>query len=91
MKFEDNLTIRVGCEKYELILDAEGKKSFVRTMVSHYSKNPMKYGVLDTWCAGHGIEYKRCYSYRRDQGFIWNLWEAIKALRVRLSCDLGRA
>ena len=49
MKFEDNLTIRVGCEKNELILDTEGKKSFVRTMVSHYSKNPMKYGVLDTW------------------------------------------
>ena len=35
MKFKDNLTIRVGCEKYELILDTEHKKSFVGTMLSH--------------------------------------------------------
>ena len=77
--------------KYELILDTEHKKSFVGTMLSHCREYGIERGALDEWCERHGIEYKRCYSYRRDQGLVWNLGEAFKALRVRLSFDLGRA
>ena len=83
MTFKDNLTIRVGCEKYELILDTDHKKSFVGTMLLQYADNPMEYGTLDKWCAGHGIEYTRKLSYREDQGILWNLRETVRALCLR--------
>ena len=85
MKFTDSLIIHVGCEKYELILDTEHKKSFVGTMLLQYADNPMEYGTLDKWCAGHGIEYTRKISYRKDQGILWNLREAVRALWARWS------
>ncbi len=83
MKFTDSLTIRVGCEKYELILDTEHKKSFVGTMLSHCKEYGIERGTLDKWCAGHGIEYTRKLSYRKDQGILWNLREAVGALWAR--------
>ena len=83
MKFTDSLTIRVGCEKYELILDTDHKKSFVWTMLLQYAENGIEYETLDKWCAGHGIEYTRKLSYLKDQGILWNLSEAVGALWAR--------
>ena len=83
MKLKDNLTIRVGCEKYELILDTEHKKSFVGTMLSHYREYGIERGALDEWCERHGIEYTRKLSYRKDQGILWNLRETVSALCSR--------
>ena len=85
MTFKDNLTIRVGCEKYELILDTEVKKSFVGTMLLQYRENPIERGFLDKWCERHGIEYSRMLCYRKDKGVLWNLREGICALRMRWS------
>ena len=85
MTFKDNLTIRVGCEKYELILDTEHKKSFVGTMLMHCTENGIERGTLDEWCERHGIEYTRKLSYRKDQGILWNLREGFCALWMRLS------
>ena len=83
MKFTDSLTIRVGCEKYELILDTEHKKSFVGTMLSHCREYGIERGALDEWCERHGIEYTRKLSYRKDQGVLWNLRETVTALCSR--------
>ncbi len=83
MKFKDNLTIHAGCEKYELILDTEVKKSLVGTMLMNYSETGIERGILDKWCVGHGIEYTRTLSYRKDQGILWNVREAVNALWAR--------
>ena len=83
MAFKDNLTIRVGCEKYELILDTDHKKSFVGTLLMNCTENGIERGALDEWCERHGIEYTRKLSYRKDQGILWNLRETVTALCLR--------
>ena len=87
MTLKYNLTIRVGCEKYELILDTEHKKSFVGTMLSHYREYGIERGALDEWCERHGIEYKRSFGYRKDKGIFWNIWNAASAFAMRYCWD----
>ena len=69
MKLKDNLTIRVGCEKYELILDMEHKKSFVGTMlcsmvIIRWNTEPLISGARDM-----GLSIRGSFLIGRIRGF----------------------